>query len=249
MKDPLLQLTDALREFGNSSDNAAETRARILGSLDQARRTSRRRSLVALPLAAILIGSLAMAATGARLPLPIRNWFAVQSSSPPKPGGPRGGVQKRRSVPSLAPNASTVNTAIVSEPPEAAPLRSASPRSDANRALAATATHRTHPTRAPEEERPISEEEYERYRVAHDAHFVRKDPAAALTAWSEYLSHSPTGRLAVEARYNRALCLLKLGRNREAVAALRPFTEGTYGAYRQREAQRLIAELAADAGR
>ena len=97
-------------------------------------------------------------------------------------------------------------------------------------------------------EEPVSEEEFRRYRIAHEAHFNRKDPTAALAAWSDYLAHSPTGRLAVEARYNRALCLLKLGKIHEARTALAPFTAGAFGAYRQREAQTLIATLNADAG-
>ena len=95
---------------------------------------------------------------------------------------------------------------------------------------------------------PVGEVEFERYRVAHEAHFILKDPAAALAAWSDYLAHSPTGRLAVEARYNRALCLLRLGRIGEARAALQPFVAGAYGAYRQKEARNLVATLDADAG-
>jgi hypothetical protein len=95
----------------------------------------------------------------------------------------------------------------------------------------------------------ITEAEFERYRVAHDAHFVRKDPSAALAAWSDYLAHAPSGRLAVEARYNQALCLLKLGRKGEARRALLPFVSGAFGSYRKQEARTLIATLDADAGR
>jgi TolA-binding protein len=96
---------------------------------------------------------------------------------------------------------------------------------------------------------PITEAEFERYRLAHEAHFVKKDYALALVAWSDYLAHSPSGRLVVEARYNQALCLLKLRRVEEAKAALGPFVSGVYGSYRRGEAEQVLATLIADAGR
>ena len=102
--------------------------------------------------------------------------------------------------------------------------------------------------KAPIDDAPITEGEFQRYRLAHEAHFIRKDPSAALAAWNEYLAQAPKGRLAVEARYNRALCLSKLGRTREAKRALLPFLSGAYGSYRTEEAQALISTIDADAG-
>jgi hypothetical protein len=82
------------------------------------------------------------------------------------------------------------------------------------------------------------------YREAHEAHFVRKDPAAALAAWDRYLGASgPNGRFVLEARYNRALTLVRLGRRAEARAALQPFADGEYGGYRRDEAARLLTTL------
>jgi hypothetical protein len=81
------------------------------------------------------------------------------------------------------------------------------------------------------------------YAAAHRAHFVEGDANAALSAWDAYLRAHPDGRLSVEARYNRALCLVRLRRNQEARTVLVPFRDGRFGAYRQREAAALIQEL------
>jgi TolA-binding protein len=78
------------------------------------------------------------------------------------------------------------------------------------------------------------------YARAHEAHFVAGDPRAALAAWDHYLAAYPRGTFAPEARFNRALCLLRLGRQDAAREALRPFAAGRY---RAREAAALIELL------
>lgn len=82
------------------------------------------------------------------------------------------------------------------------------------------------------------------YRDAHEAHFVKRDNTAALAAWDGYLAAAgPSGRFALEARYNRAITLVRLGRKAEAVTALRPFANGEYGGYRRDEAAQLLQTL------
>jgi TolA-binding protein len=83
------------------------------------------------------------------------------------------------------------------------------------------------------------------YYKAHALHFDTHDYASALPAWDAYLKTAPTGHLAPEARYNRAMALLHLGRKNEAEIALKPFANGTYGTYRRREAEALLEQLAA----
>jgi TolA-binding protein len=78
---------------------------------------------------------------------------------------------------------------------------------------------------------------------AHKLHFVHKDPARALAAWDAYLRAAPDGRFAPEARYNRALTLLRLGRNKEAREALEPFASGAFGTYRRDDARALLDAL------
>jgi TolA-binding protein len=82
------------------------------------------------------------------------------------------------------------------------------------------------------------------YRDAHEAHFTEKDPARALAAWDAYLARYPNGRFVPEAKYNRALSLVRLGRKDEAKEALRPFADGKVGGgYRQRDAEKLLDAL------
>lgn len=81
------------------------------------------------------------------------------------------------------------------------------------------------------------------YAEAHAAHFVRQDWGAALTAWDRYLAQASGSQLLPEARYNRAIALVKLGRNAEARAALLPFAQHAYGSYRAKEASVLLFQL------
>lgn len=84
------------------------------------------------------------------------------------------------------------------------------------------------------------------YRVAHQLHFHGADPAAAVAAWDKYLASEASGRFAVEARYNRAMALIRLRRYREAHIALDPFARGEVApaGYRQTEAKQLSQRLA-----
>lgn len=78
------------------------------------------------------------------------------------------------------------------------------------------------------------------YQRAHALHFQSGDYAAARSAWEAYLAAAPRGRFATFAHYNRALCLLRLGRRAEARRALEPFASGAFGGYRKAEAQSLL---------
>jgi TolA-binding protein len=66
---------------------------------------------------------------------------------------------------------------------------------------------------------------------------------AAVAAWDDFLRVAPKSALATEARYNRALCLVRLGRADDARKALAPFARGDIDGYRQREAAELIEAL------
>lgn len=82
------------------------------------------------------------------------------------------------------------------------------------------------------------------YREAHRAHFVDRNYADALTLWNGYLARFPAGIFTLEARYNRAIALVRLGRKQEAAQALSPFAQGEVkGAYRRDEARALLDAL------
>lgn len=101
-------------------------------------------------------------------------------------------------------------------------------------AVAAPAARATEPTPDPE---------LAAYRVAHRAHFSGGSPAAALAAWDAYLAAYPHGELSIDARFSRALILIKLERWADARAALQPFADAPAGSYRQADAAKLLAAL------
>jgi hypothetical protein len=96
---------------------------------------------------------------------------------------------------------------------------------------------------APRPEAPRAPSPDDVYRSAHDAHFGRGDYGASLRLWDQYLALSPLPRFALEARFNRAIALLRLGRRAEAARDLRPFAAGNYGSYRTAEARALLRTL------
>jgi TolA-binding protein len=87
---------------------------------------------------------------------------------------------------------------------------------------------------------PRGDAELAAYRHAHQLHFHGAPPAEALDAWDAYLAAYPDGQLALEARYNRALCLVRLKRWPAAIEALTPFASGAMGDYRRDEAAKLL---------
>jgi len=84
------------------------------------------------------------------------------------------------------------------------------------------------------------EAEARAYGRAHRAHFVDDNPARALSAWDDYLGAYPRGIFAPEAHYNRALCLVRLGRLGEAARALRSLSGESRDGYRRTEARLLL---------
>jgi hypothetical protein len=101
---------------------------------------------------------------------------------------------------------------------------------------------RVEPTPPPPE--PAHDRDLALYRQAHEKHFRARDFAAALRAWNTYLSAFPSGTFAVEARYNRAICLVRLDQKDEARRALLPFSKGEVArGYRQAEATKLLKAL------
>jgi hypothetical protein len=145
-------------------------------------------------------------------------------------------------TPVLAPAPSSRSTA---QPPPRAEKRSFSSPPSPPRALSNAPPSNAPPRKAAAAPLPLSapDQAHELYRAAHRAHFTDQDCDRALSGWDAYLAASPRGPLALEARYNRALCLVRLGRAAEARRALRPFATAP-GGYRQKEASALLAVIA-----
>jgi TolA-binding protein len=87
---------------------------------------------------------------------------------------------------------------------------------------------------------PTADAEATAYGRAHRVHFVEDAPGRALAAWDDYLAAYPAGVFAPEARYNRALCLVRLGRLHAAEHALQPFASDARNGYRRAEACLLL---------
>jgi hypothetical protein len=226
-EDDMFRSAQALREaFGGASDRAASTRASVVSRAAARRRRSVRRTALLLPLAAILTLSTAWAAVTGRLarvlsfPQHVAAPAAFSTSSHASPRTPAAASPPATSaVASTSPGPSGATPATSGGPP---PLHSASSAAvQAQAGASATA-------------------EEDLYAAAHRAHFVRHDPGAALRRWDAYLAAYPQGRFALEARYNRALTLVRVGRGEEARLALAPFADGREGGYRQREARELL---------
>lgn len=136
--------------------------------------------------------------------------------------------------------------------PDRAPqpaIGSVEPRSHARPAITATSsTSRDAHASAPAPRAPApraDDPNAQLFEDAHRIHFLERDPARALAAWDRYLAAAPNGSLAPEARYNRALALIRLDRTAEARAVLEEFARGSY---RSAEARALLDALARDAG-
>ena len=169
---------------------------------------------------------------------------APSREEPPAPSEPE--AQRTPGVPAELLAEPEVPTR--SPAPEAAPPVEARPRpAPARREPRAV---RTTPERfAPEPEsavpapEPTANAETLAFTEAHRQHFAGGSPGGSLAAWDAFLRTHPHGRYELEARYNRATSLVRLGRLQAARAALSPFAEGEHDGYRQAEAARLIEAL------
>jgi hypothetical protein len=227
--DILARATGALRDSAApSQDGGALTFARISRTLraNEWPRISPFRRLtrfVLLPIAAVFVASGAFAGATGRL----GHLFAAHASPELEHELP-GHAAPPRSLaasPALLAPATTVSsivpTVLLPPPTASSPATTRAPRASAAASDADTL-----------------------YREAHATHFVDRDYATAVVRWDRYLAMAgPGGRFVVEARYNRALALFRLGRRADAAAALRPFADGEYGGYRRDEAKNLLVSI------
>jgi hypothetical protein len=208
------------------------------------RKKRRHVALVILPLVVVFAMSSAWAAVTGHLPEVSTLWrWAFAPAARSAVQGGRG----QSAAPSEDAAAPSAQAEATSEPiaPEA-PIASIDAPHDAitPSPTPAAPSHARHaapsvsPKRTPPEAATDAEESL--FADAQRAHFVAKDPQAALRGWDAYLAAYPSGRFALEARYNRALTLVRLGRGAEARAALAPFASGATGGYRQQEARALL---------
>jgi hypothetical protein len=249
--DLLARSTRALREESAGDDASARlTRARIMGSLNEGRVRHRTRVAFLIPIAATFAAATAFGAAGGRAERAldaVARVFGVHRSTPsvklPRPT-PNRAAAPSTAAPERAPEpvAPPAPEALAPPPPETTPAPVAVATSPSPVVTTAAGERSRSPTSGGAGA-SAHDPAFELYRTAHRAHFVEHDSARALAAWDAYLRAAPGGSFAMEARYNRGLCLVRLSRAAEARTALEPFAQGRYGGYRKAEAQKLIDAL------
>jgi hypothetical protein len=271
--DYLSKATRELRETGEAPPREVDAvRARIMSTMRKSGRQRSRAMLWMLPIAAVLAASTALATGGAGLRRVWHQLLGRSQPALDRPAIEPASPAASPAAPPVAPSIAveTPHPAPTDVPVEPAPAalpspQLASPQLDspvANEPPAPVAP-KSEPKMArpsasrPEREAPPIETintpdpEADRdagtlvlYKKAHRLHFQEQKWAEALDAWNDYLREQPNGALSVEARYNRALALLRLGRRDEARAALAPFARGEVaGGYRAAEAKSLLSAL------
>jgi len=215
------QHVSALRDAGDGDDSALAdaTRLRIRRSLDEDHGIRRQLISAAAALAILLGGTVSWALVTGNL---TKLWTAVRQ---------RATITVEQELPTPEPLAAPVLHTVASPPPIQERLMIEAPVAE--------------PADVTVEQPRVVAPVETLYRRAHELHFHGNDYAAALAAWDAYLAAEPAGRFSVEARYNRALCLIRLGRMQEARAALLPFAhdEVEPQGYRHDEATMLVDRL------
>jgi hypothetical protein len=207
------------------------------------RRNARRRRvglLLALQLLVGLAGVGAWAAVSGRLPPIFSRWMPAARRAAPVSPARAHAARARRETPALP------AAPLAVEPPAraaSAPTLAPAPRvATLSRPSVAVPLAAAPPPPPPPPSAVVDPEEI--YARAHRAQFALRDYTAALALWDAYLATS-SGTLALEARWNRAIALIHLGRREAAIAALASFAAGENEGYRQEEAQSLLRVLEA----
>jgi hypothetical protein len=253
MSDDLLdRAARALREETEvQAEGNQFARARVLASLHQARVRRHKRFVFFAPFGLVFAAASAWGMATGRAPELARQVAAAlglmeqpaTKAAARAPAAPPEPAEARTPEPAAnEPGPSEPEPPAEPEPAQPALAEPVAPRVSARpHPKKSEAAKRARPT---DDLPPLDDPGHELYRAAHRAHFVERDAARALQGWDRYLAQARGGRFALEARYNRALCLIRLKRNGEATSALEPFARGDFGTYRQDEATRLLQALA-----
>lgn len=234
-EDELARAIERLQTFASEVPHeAVETRRRVLANERAARSSPGRMALIAAGLIALLGGPALAHFTGVVDLRP--DWLSTAAGRHVPTTKPSREDRPRRSP--LKPSALPVSPVI-----EPAPTVLPTPNAASTKPVASADKRKPRKTQASEP----TVDSRELYLLAHGAHFGGGDPEHALRAWETFLAAAPSDAFAPEARYNRAILLVKLERHMQALDALTPIACAPSGAYRQREARALIDRVRARA--
>lgn len=263
MSDDLLsQYTNALKQEYDGSTVAPEaTRARVIRTLAERRPRRAKWWTIGVPALVLLGGSTAWAGASGQLSVLVHQAgvaLGMVNAAPPEPR--QATVLKQNAghgspqTPTEETRPGSVTTTLEPEPSPSESERQASPVAASNRLVkSGLQTEGDLDQRATEDPalaqaRAIESAALASYKRGHDAQFSSGNCGQAVAAYSSYLTQYPSGSFVLEARYNRAVCLVQLGHLAEARAALLPFAQGQAGGYRQSQAQALLDALSASTG-
>jgi hypothetical protein len=230
------------RSFDGRSERARYTERRILESVRTRTRMPKVFWLVPVAAAFVVTGAFADEIGGRLADLTTRLFAESDPIDTAPSSSASSAVRAPHAPPPVAPSTSpsaapAPSVSVPSEPiaPRAAPPSVVPPLASTNVA----------PARQAPSSPPATEvaDELVIYKEAHRAHFIHHDYESALAGWDRYLAAAPRGTFALEARYNRAIALYRLGHRDAALEALRPFADGAYGRYRRDEAREVIEKL------
>jgi hypothetical protein len=245
-------------EYPGSALDARAIRRRVLARAGMRRRRRLALLRVGLPVAATFSVSVALAASevGFRGFDDVRRWLGealeANTATPAparSPGSPRASLAAPALVPSppVAAAPGEVNQVPLPPPEPRAPKpRSGDDRRRERDSRSTPGRDAAAPLEAKGGARDLRpnllSEDLASYQRAHRLHFHGGEPAAALGAWDAYLAAYPAGTFVPEARFNRAVCLLRLGRRAEAKAVLEPIAESSF-AYGRERARALLGAM------
>jgi hypothetical protein len=248
--DALAPFVHAYRqENPGAALDARAIRSRVLVGIGVRQRRKLLTLRFVLPIAATFFGSVALAASHGGLPRldEVREWLGVA------PQAPAASAETGRRARAAGTHRTPAPKPVV-EVPEPAPADPAVGLSFDELPAEPVDTRREVqilPERAlasrpapPVEARPDPlKADLAVYQKAHQLHFHGGDPVQALAAWEAYLASYPRGTFAPEARFNRAVCMLRLGRRSEARSVLVPIAESSAGAYGRERARALLEAM------
>ena len=260
MSDDLLsQYTNALKQEYDGSTAAPEaTRARVIRTLTERRPRRAKWWTIGVPALVLLGGSTAWAGASGQLSVLVHQAsvaLGIVDTAPPQSTHPT--VLRKKTGPehgapqTAVANTQPHNTTPAVEPEPSDTVRSAvaaNPLIQSDNTAHVDLDESTGEDPALAQARALESAALAAYKRGHDAQFSDSNCNQAVAAYSSYLTQYPSGSFVLEARYNRAVCLVQLGHMAEARAALVPFAQGQYGGYRQSQAQSLLDALSEATG-
>ena len=272
MSDDLLErMTAAMRETTSAPPDELERARQRARLLTQARKRTGLRPQTLWQWAAVIVAGFFVSTAMAHVisvqgPRLLRALRSEEPEAAPAKAARRAKASRPRAVPADVPALAGAADATVPQPPAAVEPSAVASDSEAvvqpaqaQPSAAGSVVRPQRPARArarpaavkpavASSSEPTREEagapeppELRLFRAAQALH-VARDPRA-IAAWDAYLQKASTGPLVPEAKYNRALGLVRAQRYADARSALAPFAQGAFGAYRQREALALLERL------